>query len=105
MATLTFTSPTAAAAFVLVDLLAEHCRAETARRVDGSWEIRVALEKAQRSSVPASLAAAAEWLDQCGLSATTVTLDGDTHLLTRNKRSAAASNEPVPSPGLRLPAA
>lgn len=99
MATLTFTSPTAAAAFVLVDLLAEHCHADTTRRLDGSWEVQVALDNARRSTVPASLAAAAEWLDLCGLSQTSVTLDGDTYLLPASTGTAPASNEPVPSEG------
>ena len=100
MTTLAFTSPTAAAAFILVDLLAEHCRADTTRRPDGSWEVHVALDKAPRSTVPATLATAAEWLDECGLSATTVTLNGDTYLLPRSEDTAPTSDDPVPSGAL-----
>jgi hypothetical protein len=93
---LVFTSPAEPAAFVLVDVIPEHCHADTARKVGGTWEIRVALDKAPRSTVPTSLEAAAEWLDQCGLSLDHRHLGDDTHVLMGTK-TARASNEPVPS--------
>ena len=81
MAPLIISSPTAAAAYVLVDLLDEHCRAVASPQLDSTWEVRVELSNAPRNILPLSLAAAREWLDRCGLASASVTLDGHTHLL------------------------
>jgi hypothetical protein len=79
------TSPTSAAAFALVDLLAEYGATAGPIR-SGGWEIVVPLDEAERGQVPGALAATREWLDFCGFSSTSVTLDGHTHLL-RDSRS------------------
>ena len=81
MAPLIISSPTAAAAYVLVDLLNEHCRAVASPQLDSTWEVRVELGNAPRNVLPLSLAAAREWVDRCGLASASVTLDGHTHLL------------------------
>jgi hypothetical protein len=93
MGAITFASPTAAAAYVLVDLLTEHCRATATALADRSWEVRVDLEGAPRDAVPLSLAAAKAWLAECGLPSSSVSLDGHTHLL----RPERASRPAVPS--------
>jgi hypothetical protein len=85
MASLTFASPTAAAAYVLVDLLHEHCRATASPQTDKTWEVRVELGDAPRDTVPLSLAAAKQWLEQCGLPSASVSLDGHTHLLRHDR--------------------
>ena len=95
MGAITFASPTAAAAYVLVDLLNEHCRATATALADRTWEVCVELDGAPRDTVPLSLAAAREWLAQCELPATSVSLDGHTHLLRRERVSQPA----VPSFG------
>lgn len=81
MASLIISSPTAAAAYELVDLLNGHCRAVASPQLDSTWEVRVELSNAPRNILPLSLAAAREWLDRCGLASASVTLDGHTHLL------------------------
>jgi len=81
MAPLIISSPTAAAAYALVDVLNEHCRAFASPQADGTWEVRVELGNAPRNVLPLSLAAARAWLDRCGLASASVTLDGRTHLL------------------------
>jgi hypothetical protein len=85
MGAITFASPNAAAAYVLVDLLNEHCRATATALADRTWEVCVELDGAPRDTVPFSLAAAREWLAQCELPATSVSLDGHTHLLRRER--------------------
>ena len=81
MAPLIISSPTAAAAYELVDLLNGHCRAVASPQLDSTWEVRVELSNAPRNILPLSLAAARAWLDRCGLASASVTLDGHTHLL------------------------
>lgn len=80
MPSLCITSPSAAAAFVLVELLSEHGATAGPDR-SGGWEIVVSLDGKGRGTVPACLAGAQEWLDTCGLPSTTIRLDGHTHLL------------------------
>ena len=62
MAPLIISSPTAAAAYELVDLLNGHCRAVASPQLDSTWEVRVELSNAPRNILPLSL-------------------DGHTHLL------------------------
>ena len=81
MAPLIISSPTAAAAFLLLDRLHEHCDAVATPRIDSTWEIRVELGEAPRDILPLALSAANEWVDRCGLRAVTVWVDGRTHLL------------------------
>jgi len=54
MAPLIISSPTAAAAYVLVDLLNEHCRAVASPQLDSTWEVRVELSNAHRNVIPRS---------------------------------------------------
>ena len=90
MAPLIISSPTAAAAYELVDLLNGHCRAVASPQLDSTWEVRVELSNAPRNILPLSLAAAREWLDRCGLASASVTLDGHTHLLRGSAGSRVA---------------
>jgi hypothetical protein len=80
MPPLNITSPSSAAALLLVDLLAEHGATAT-QHPDGHWEISVPLTGANRAVVPQTIAAARAWLDECGIHSTPITLDGHTHLL------------------------
>lgn len=79
MTSIRITSPSAASALVLADLMADH--GATATPVGDRWEVVVPLTDASREGVAFCLATAREWLDRCGLESTTVTLDGETHLL------------------------
>lgn len=88
MAPLIISSPTAAAAYMLVDLLHEHGKAEASPQIDSTWEVRVELTNAPHGVLPASLATAREWLDQCGLPSAFVSLDGHTYLLRGSARLA-----------------
>jgi hypothetical protein len=91
MSSLRISSPSAAAAFVLVDLLETHCgatRAEPHR--DGSWQITLDLNGGSRSSVAQALSVAQEWLAQCGLPAASITIDEELHLLCDGGSSSVA---------------
>lgn len=85
MSSLRIDAPSAAAAFVLVDLLGERCKATSTGRPDGSWEISVPLNGGARATVSNALSAATEWLAQCGLESAAVTIDGRTRVLRRNE--------------------
>ncbi len=77
----------------LADLLRarlEPYRAAAAARDDGSWRVEVPLHRAPRETVPRVLAATRDWLEECGLSATTIELDGHAHLI-RGARARAAT--------------
>jgi hypothetical protein len=80
MAPLRISSPSAAAALLLVDLLSDNDATAT-QHADGHWEITVPLAGANRAVVPQTLAVARAWLDQCGIYSASVTFDGHTHLL------------------------
>lgn len=86
MAPLIISSPTAAAAYMLVHLLDEHCKADASPQIDSTWEVRVELTNAPRGVLPASLSAAREWLDQCGLPSASLSLNGHTYLLRGSAR-------------------
>lgn len=96
MATLVFTSPTAAAALRLLERLSEHAHGTATPSRDGSWNVEVSAVRETSSTVPDCLSIAEEWVDECGLTGTWVTLDGRTHLLRGSRRPTAAP-EPVPS--------
>src|SRR5687768_6401305 len=80
MAHIRITSPTAAAAYVLVGLLAEYGATAGETRA-GGWEVVIPLDAPHDGQVPTTLSVTREWLDLCGLGSTSVTLDGHTHLL------------------------
>ena len=90
MGAITFAAPTAQAAYALVDLLGEHCDVTATALGDATWEVQVELDGAPRDTVPLSLAAARQWLAECELPATSVSLDGHTHLLRRERVSRLA---------------
>ncbi|HUQ22414.1 MAG TPA: hypothetical protein VM049_05305 [Gaiellaceae bacterium] len=73
-------APTAAAAFALVELLPGQQATATSDH-DGRWEVVVPLRGSGRTLVPSTLSAIREWLEACGLSSTSVRLDGQPHLL------------------------
>jgi hypothetical protein len=92
MAPVVISSPTAAAAFVLVDLLNDHCDAVATPQADRTWEIRIELGHASRNVLPLTLSSAREWLDQCRLPSASVALDGETHLLRGSARVGAVGS-------------
>ena len=83
-------SPTAAAAFVLVDLLGE--RGVTARpEADGTWEVAMALDGSGQETLSIVLSAARDWLHTCGLSETRVRVGAQTHSLAAESPAATAA--------------
>jgi hypothetical protein len=80
MGSIRISAPTAAAASALVDLLDEH-RATAAQDSDGAWQVDVPLDGTARSTIPLTLTTTRAWLEQHGLRSTSITLDGNTHLL------------------------
>jgi hypothetical protein len=80
MASMRIFSPSAAAALVLADRLFKH-GATAMHEEGGNWQILVPLDGASGATVSQALSAARDWLDECGLDAASVTLDGRTHLL------------------------
>lgn len=78
------TSPSAAAAFVLVDLLAEHGAIATLRPGE-EWEIAIPLDHVGSATLPAMLSTASDWLEHCGLASTAIVIDGHTHVLCRRR--------------------
>jgi hypothetical protein len=84
MASIRISSPSGAAALVLADLLSEH-GATAMHEGGGNWQIVVPLDGAAGATVPQTLSVARQWLDQCGLDAASVRLDGHTHLLRSSK--------------------
>lgn len=93
MAPLIISSPTAAAAYTLVDLLHEHCNAVATPQMDSSWQVCVELTGAPRDVLPATLSAAREWLDRCGLASAPVAFDGQTYLLRGSARPGWRTSE------------
>ncbi len=80
-------SPTAAAAFVLVDLLGE--RGVTASpRPDGTCEVSMNLDGSGPESLAIVLSTARDWLDTCGLSGTRVQVGAQTYSLAAESPAA-----------------
>jgi hypothetical protein len=94
MASLRVSSPSAAAAFVLVELLASHGATANCDG-DGEWQVDVPLDGAASGLVPTALAATREWLELCDLPAAAVRLDGHTHVLNGSRKVIRANPEPV----------
>jgi len=86
MPSLRIASPSAAAAFILVDMLAEQ-HATASPQPGQGWEVVVPLAGRGNGVVPFCLAATREWLDTCGLRSTSIQLDGHTHLLSGSRSS------------------
>ena len=88
MAHIRISSPSAAAAFVLTDLLGE--RGVTASpQADGTWEVAMTLDGSGPETVPVVLSAAREWLDTCGLSGTRIQVGAQTHSLAAESPAGA----------------
>jgi hypothetical protein len=87
MASLRIEAPSAAAAFVLVDRLTS-LGASTEGTARGGWVIVVPLDGAPKGTVPECLARTREWLDICSLASASVSVDGHTLLLRRNRVAA-----------------
>jgi hypothetical protein len=91
MSQIRFSSPTATAAFVLVELLGEQ-GATVSPKGDKTWEVEVTLGRsAGPKTLPIVLSIAREWLDTCGLPGTRVSVGAQTHLLTADTPAAAAA--------------
>lgn len=58
---------------------------------DGRWVVIVPLHAAPRTTVPTTLGTVRDWLEDCGLAATSVDLDGNTHLIRPVRARATAS--------------
>jgi hypothetical protein len=77
MDSIRFRAPSAAAAFILVDLLVDKCETRATRQDDGTWLIAADLNGSARSTVPQVLSSGRDWLAICGLSSASVGLDED----------------------------
>jgi hypothetical protein len=84
-------APDAELADLLRSRLASY-RATAARRPDGTWLVEVPLASAPREAVPRTLAATRDWLEDCGLGATSVELDGHAHLIRAQRARASAGH-------------
>lgn len=78
-------APGDGAALLLAEKLSRY-RASAAADGDGAWVVSVPLDSASRETVPGSLSATRDWLDECGLSAAAVELDGHTHVIRSGRR-------------------
>ena len=72
-------SPTAAAAFVLVELLGG---GDARPLADGTWEVVTSLNGSGPESLSSVLSTARAWLRTCALQGTRVSIGTDTHALT-----------------------
>ena len=82
-------SPTAAAAFVLTDLLGE--RGVTASPLaDGTWEVVTTLNGRGQETLSIVLSAARDWLRTCALPSTQVTIGAQTHSIAAESPAAPA---------------
>ena len=90
MSQICISSPTAAAAFVLIELLGE--RGVTARpSADGTWEVVTNLDGSGPETLSIVLSAAREWLRTCALPGTRVSVGAQTHSLAAETPAAAAA--------------
>ncbi len=91
MSQVRISSPTAAAAFVLVDLLGSQ-GATANQKADGSWEVAMTLGRSTGpKTLPTVLSIAREWLDTCGLPGTRISVGAYTHTLTAESPAAPAA--------------
>ena len=80
MSQVRISSPTAAAAFVLTDLLGER-GVTLSPQADGSWEVVMTLDGSGPETLPIVLSAARDWLRTCGLPSAQVSVGAQTHSL------------------------
>ena len=89
MSQIRISSPTAAAAVVLADLLSK--RGVTASPgADGTWEVVMNLDGSGPETLSIVLSAARDWLRICALSGTEVSIGAETHSLAAESPEAAA---------------
>ena len=88
MSQIRISSPTAAATFVLVELLGE--RGVTAE-AEGTWEVAMNLDGSGPETLSIVLSAARDWLRTCALSGTRVSVGAQTHSLANETPAAAAA--------------
>ena len=89
MSEIRISSPTAAAAFVLTDLLGE--RGVTATpQADGTWDVLVTLDGSGPETLSIVLSAARDWLRTCALPGTQVSVGARTHSLAAETLAPAA---------------
>jgi hypothetical protein len=81
MAPLIVSSPSFAAAMLLLDRLQGLFDVGLISTLDGGWELRVKVDGTPSDVLPLALSAATEWVEECGLGSVTVSLDGQRHLL------------------------
>jgi hypothetical protein len=93
-------APSAAAAFVLVDLL-DGYGATATPEAGGEWVIHVGLLGNRQNAVPASLGFVRQWLEMCGLPSTSVTLDSETYLLRGDAQDVGTVRAPAAKAHLR----
>lgn len=72
-------------ALLLAEKLARY-RASAETDEAGMWIVSVPLADASRETVPSSLSATRDWLEECGLPAAAVELDGHTHVIRAGRR-------------------
>ena len=90
MSQIRISSPTAAAAFVLVELLGE--RGVTASpQADGTWEVAMNLDGSGPETLSIVLSAARDWLRTCALPGTRVSVGAQTHKLANRESGSAAA--------------
>jgi hypothetical protein len=89
MSQIRIASPTAAAAFVLTDLLGER-GVRVSPQADGTWEVVMTLDGSGPETLSIVLSAARDWLRTCALPGTRVSVGTQTHSL-------AAESPPAPA--------
>ena len=75
-------APSATTALTLAESL-EELRARAISE-GGRWAVVVSLRGAAPGTVPEALSRTRDWLMECDVSTTSITLDGHTHLLRRD---------------------
>ena len=90
MSQIRISSPTAAAAFVLVELLGER-GVTTSSVADGTWEVVMNLDGSGPETLPIVLSAARDWLRTCALPGTRVSIGAQTHSLAAETPAPAAA--------------
>jgi hypothetical protein len=91
MSQIRISSPTAAAAFVLVELLGDQ-GATASPKGDGTWEVAVSMRRSSRpNTLHIVLSIAREWLDTCGLPGTRVSVGARIRPLTAHNPAAVAA--------------
>jgi hypothetical protein len=89
MSEIRISSPTAAAAFALTDLLGER-GVRAAPLADGTWEVVMTLDGSGPETLSIVLSAARDWLCACALPGTLIKVGAQTHSLAAESPAAAS---------------